>query len=187
MELESFRNIFKIKIILFTRHITDKKFKKTHYYKVDSIIFGNEYDCNFVLLLDKYPKNELLNHYSSLRPKTNKNGLNNDRLNEIKNCIINKYPNIKIDQIISGRTGKKIGERKRKNEWKLYEPLTRKNKEKGSFDYYIVKKKIVIIIYVNYTDLVECINLNGILDKFKAPNINTVCDGFVPPHDRTRV
>ena len=40
-------------------------------------------------------KNELLNHYSSLRPISNKNGLNNDRLNEIRNCIINKYPNIK--------------------------------------------------------------------------------------------
>ena len=47
MELESFSNILKIKIILFTRHITDEKFKKTHYNKVDSIIFGNEYEGNF--------------------------------------------------------------------------------------------------------------------------------------------
>ena len=38
LELETFSNIFKIKIILFTRYITDKKFKKMHYDKVDSII-----------------------------------------------------------------------------------------------------------------------------------------------------
>ena len=30
----------------------------------------------------------------------NKNKLNNYRLNDIMNRIINKYPNIKIDQII---------------------------------------------------------------------------------------
>ena len=74
--------------------------------------------------------------------------MNNERLNEIKDSIINKYPNIKIDQIISGKTGKKVGERKGNSEWKLYEPLSRKNKVKGSFDYYIVKKKIVIIIKI---------------------------------------
>ena len=31
--------------------------------------------------------------------------------------------------------------KKRKKEWNLYEPLYRKNKEKGSFDYYLVKKR----------------------------------------------
>ncbi len=148
LELETFSNIFKIKIILFTRYITDEKFKKTHYDKVDSIIIGNKYEGNFALILDNYPNNELFNHYSSLRPKNNNNCLNNERLNEIKDSIINKYPNIKIDQIISGKTGKKVGERKGNSEWKLYEPLSRKNKVKGSFDYYIVKKKIVIIIKI---------------------------------------
>ena len=108
LELETSGNIFKIKIILFIRYITDKKFKKTHYDKVDSIIFGNEYESDFALLLDNYPKNDLFNHCSSLRPKNNKDRLNTDRLTEIKNSIINKYPNIKIDQVISGRTGKKV-------------------------------------------------------------------------------
>ena len=42
-------------------------------------------------MLDNYPKNEFVNHYSSLRPKNNKNSINNDRLNEIKNNIINNY------------------------------------------------------------------------------------------------
>ena len=105
-ELETFSNIFKIKIILFTRHITDEKFKKTDYDKVDRILIGNKYEGNFALILDNQPKNDLLNHFSSLKPKNNKNSLNKDRLNKIKNGIINKYPNIKIDRVISGRTGK---------------------------------------------------------------------------------
>ena len=82
------------------------------------------------------------NHYSSLRPISNKNRLNDERLNNIKNRIINKYPNIKLDQIISCKTGKKAGERKVRSEWNLYEPSRRKNKEESSFDYYIVKKKL---------------------------------------------
>ena len=68
-------------------------------------------------MLDKY-SNEIHNHYSSLRPISDKNKLNNDRLNYIKDSIINKYPSIKIDQIISGKTRKKVGERKGKSEWK---------------------------------------------------------------------
>ena len=111
MELETFSQIYKIKIKLFTRYITDEKCNKTDYDKVSSIIFGYKFEGNFALMLDNYPKNEFVNHYSSLRPKDNKNSINNDRLNEIKNSIINKYPNIKIDKIISGKTGKVVGER----------------------------------------------------------------------------
>ena len=93
-------------------------------------------------MLDNYPKNEFVNHYNSLRPKDNKNSINNDRLNEIKNSIINKYPNIKIDKVISGKTNKVIGERKGRSDWNLYEPLSRKNNDKGSFNYYTGNKKI---------------------------------------------
>ena len=111
--------MLKIKIILFTRHITDVKLKKTHNDKVDSLIIGNLYEGNFAIILDNYKINDNFNHYSSLRPKNNKNSLNNDRLNEIRNSIINKYPNLKIDKIISGKTGKIVGERKGKSEWNL--------------------------------------------------------------------
>ena len=148
LELESFSNIFKIKIILFKRHITNEKLMKTHYDKIDSLIIGNIYEGNFGILLDIYP-NDNLNHFSSCRPKDNKNSLNNDKLNEIRNSIINKYPNIKIDKIISGKTEKKVGERKGKSKWNLYTPLSRKNNNKKSFDYYTVKKKLVIIIILN--------------------------------------
>ena len=56
LELETFSNIFKIKIILFTRYITDEKLLKKHHDKVDSIVFGNNYEGNFALVLDNYPK-----------------------------------------------------------------------------------------------------------------------------------
>ena len=175
LEIETFCNIFKLKIILYTRHINEKDCLKKDDDKVESVILGNAYEGNFALVLDKYSK-EILNHFSSLKPKSDKNKLNNDRLNDIKNMIINKYPNIKIDQIISGKTGKKVGERKGKSEWNLYEPLSRKNKDKGSFDYYIVKKRNCdnnknTEKYANYADLVEGINLEEIIDEFKAENI----------------
>ena len=175
LEIETFSNIYKIKIILFTRYITDKKCNKTHSDKVESIIIGNDYEGNFALMLDNYPNNENLNHYSSLRPKSNKNSLNSNRLNEIKNDIINKYPNIEVNEIISGLTGKLIGERKGKSDWNVYEPLSRKNNEKGSFDYYTVNKinwnYNIKSKYVNYADLVECINLSEIIEEFNAENI----------------
>ena len=173
LELESFSNIFKIKIILFKRHITNEKLMKTHYDKIDSLIIGNIYEGNFGILLDIYP-NDNLNHFSSCRPKDNKNSLNNDKLNEIRNSIINKYPNIKIDKIISGKTEKKVGERKGKSEWNLYTPLSRKNNNKKSFDYYTVKKKTCDnnnIKHANYAYLVECIFLSEIIGEFKAENI----------------
>ena len=117
------------------------------------------------VILHQYQINiqkKIHNYYSSLRPISNKNRLNDERLNDIKNRIINKYPNIKIDQIISGKTGKKVGERKGKSEWNLYEPLSRKNKDKGSFDYNIIKKNCDnnknIEKYINYADIVECKN-----------------------------
>ena len=87
LEVETFSKIYKIKIILFTRYITDKNSNKKHSDKVNSIIIGNEYEGNFALMLDNYSKSDSLNHYSSLRPKSNKNSLNSNRLNEIKNDI----------------------------------------------------------------------------------------------------
>ena len=57
---------------------------------MDNIIIGNEYKGKFALLLDKYQNNEIFNHYSSLGSISNKNGLNNNSLNDIKNRIINK-------------------------------------------------------------------------------------------------
>ena len=175
LEVETFSKIYKIKIILFTRYITDKNCNKKHSDKINSIIIGNDYEGNFALMLDNYSKSDSLNHYSSLRPKSNKNSLNSNRLNEIKNDIINKYPNIEVNEIISGLTGKLIGERKGKSDWNVYEPLSRKNNEKGSFDYYTVNKinwnYNIKSKYVNYADLVECINLSEIIEEFNAENI----------------
>ena len=95
MEIETFSNIFKIKISLYTRYINNINLLKTDNDWVESIILGNEYEGKFAIMLDKYPK-KIHNYYSLLRPISNKNKLNNDRLNDIKNRIINKYPNIKI-------------------------------------------------------------------------------------------
>ena len=56
------------------------------------------------------------------------------------------------------------------------ETLSRKNKDKCSFDYYIVKKRKCdnnknTEKFANYADLVECINIEEIIDEFKAENI----------------
>ena len=65
MEVETFSNIFKIKIVVYTRYINDNKnLLKIEDDKFESIILGNKYEGNFALMLDKN-QNEIYNHYSS--------------------------------------------------------------------------------------------------------------------------
>ena len=72
-------------------------------------------------------------------PKDGKIGISEEKLKDIQNNIRNKYPNFKIDNIISGKTGKKAGTRQGKSEWKLYDILSRINKEKNTFNHYRVE------------------------------------------------
>ena len=116
----------------------------------------------------------IYNHYRDLYPKDNNIGISDQELQNIRNEIINKCPNTKIDCVISGRTGKKVGSRQGKSNWKLYDILSRMNKEKNTFNYYIVVTRNNDIKNgnsANYTDLVKYTKLSDIIDKFKAENI----------------
>ena len=69
---------------------------------------------------------------------------------------------------------KKVGSRQGKSDWNLYDILSRKNKEKNTFYYYIVvtrNNEIKNGNTANYTDLVKYTKLSDIIDKFKAENI----------------
>ena len=140
LEIETFCEIFKIKIIVYTRKIIDENYLKKDTDLLDTYIVGEKYKGNFGLIFDKYAKDEtgIYNHYSDLYPKDNNIGISDQELQNIRNEIINKCPNTKIDSVISGRTGKKVGSRQGKSDWNLYDILSRKNKEKNTFNYYIV-------------------------------------------------
>ena len=175
LEIDTFCIIFKIRIFVYIRYINDKNCYKQNSDKLDLHISGEQYEGNFGLILDKYPdKNELLNHFQALEPKNKKIGINDKKLQEIKDKIININPNIKINYVISGKTGKKIGPRQGKSEWKLYDILSRINKEKNTFNHYIVITKnneIKNNRKANYADLVATIKLSDIINEFKAENI----------------
>ena len=176
LEIETFCEIFKIKIIVYTRKIIDENYLKKDTDLLDTYIVGEKYKGNFGLIFDKYAKDEtgIYNHYSDLYPKDNNIGISDQELQNIRNEIINKCPSTKIDCVISGRTGKKVGSRQGKSDWNLYDILSRKNKEKNTFNYYIVvtrNNEIKNGNTANYTDLVKYTKLSDIIDKFKAENI----------------
>jgi len=175
LEIRTFCEIFKIKIIIYIRNIIDENYLKQDTDLLDTYIAGEKYKGNFGLIFDRYAEDKagIYNHYSDLYPKENI-CISDEKLENIRNEIINKYPNIKIDYIISGRTGKKVGSRKGKSDRNLYNILSRMNKEKNTFNYYIVVTKNNEIKngnIANYTDLVNYTKLSDIIDKFKAENI----------------
>ena len=73
-------------------------------------------------------------------PKDGKIGISEEKLKDVQNNIRKNYPNSKIDNITSGKTGKKIGPRQGKSDWKIYDILSRMNKEKNTYHYIVVTK-----------------------------------------------
>ena len=130
--MNTFSKIFKIKITIYIRHIDDEQLLKKDSDLLETQIIGEKYEGNFGIILDKYKKDEkeTLNHFMDIYPKDGKIGISDEKLKDIQNNIKNKYPNIKIGNIKSGKTGKKVGPRQGKSEWKIYDILRRINKEK---------------------------------------------------------
>ena len=134
LEIKIFSEIFEIKITIYIRHIDDEQLLKKDSDLLETQIIGEKYEGNFGIILDKYKKDEkeTLNHFMDIYPKDGKIGISDEKLKNIQNNIKNKYPNSKIDNITSGKTGKKVGPRQGKSDWKLYDILTRMNKEKNT-------------------------------------------------------
>ena len=109
LEIWTFCEIFKIKIIIYQTNITDEDYLKQDTDLLDTYIAGEKYEGNFALIFDRYVKDEaqIYNHFNDLYPKDNNIGISKEKLENIRKEIINKCPNIKIDHIISGKTGKK--------------------------------------------------------------------------------
>ena len=58
LEIETFCEIFKIKIIVYTRKIIDENYLKKDTDLLDTYIVGEKYKGNFGLIFDKYAKDE---------------------------------------------------------------------------------------------------------------------------------
>ena len=56
LEIKTFCDIFKIKISVYTRNITDEKCQKTNKDSLTLYITGEKYVGNFGLILEKYEK-----------------------------------------------------------------------------------------------------------------------------------
>ena len=135
-EAQVFSIICGIKIEYFMRIINSSKCLKNKNDQVKEIIINEKGIGNFGLLLDIYKNHENVNHYSSLRYKKG-NGISNEKLIQIRKiiCGIDPKSNEEIDfskfeikNVISGKTGKVIGSRQGKSEWKLF-TLYSKNKK----------------------------------------------------------
>ena len=127
-EAQVFSIICGIKIMYYLRIINSSKCLKNKNDQVKEIIINEKGIGNFGLLLDIYKNHENINHYSSLRYKKG-NGISNENLIKIKKiiCGIDPKSNDEIDfskfeikNVISGKTGKVIGSRQGKSEWKLF-------------------------------------------------------------------
>ena len=91
LEIQTFSNIFKIRIYQFTRYIDDKGYKKSSKDKITTVIIGEQYEGNFAILLNNYKNNEILNHFQSIKPANGKVGINEKKLQEIKEKIIKNF------------------------------------------------------------------------------------------------
>ena len=113
LEINIFSEIFKIKITIYIRHIDDEQLLKKDSDLLETQIIGEKYEGNFGIILDKYKKDEkeTLNHFMDIYLKNGKIDISDEKLKDILNIIKNKYLNIKIDNITSGKTGKKVGPR----------------------------------------------------------------------------
>ena len=163
--------------------------------KISKMIYGVEYNENFAIIIADYGKKfELLNHFDALIPREgfniDKNKLLNikKRLCDIKEDCDNVEEEIRkcANKTISGKTGKPTGSRLGSSIWNIYYPITRKNKNKDTFNKYNIKKKndeLKDNEKVIYTKVTECLRLSQIIVKFKKENmiqngIKEIIDNF---------
>ena len=76
--------------------------------------------------------------------------------------------------MISGKTGKVIGSRQGKREWKLFTLYSRIKKLKEYKNYYNViedNRKLDIKKKVNYNNIIDCIKLSNLLEHFNSEKI----------------
>ena len=189
-EAQVFSIICGIKIMYYLRIINSSKCLKDKNDQVKEIIINEKGIGNFGLLLDIYKNHENINHYSSLRYKKG-NGISNENLIKIKKiiCGIDPKSNEEIDfskfeikNVISGKTGKVIGSRQGKSEWKLFTVYSRIKKLKYSNNYYKViqnNEKLDIKKKVNYNNIIECIKLSNLLEHFNSDNIKKNGVGYI--------
>ena len=71
IEVKAFCELCNIRITTYIRTISGKMKQKTD--KIEKMVSGEDNNENFAILLDNYSINDDFNHYSSLRPKNNKN------------------------------------------------------------------------------------------------------------------
>ena len=94
--------------------------------------------------------------------------INQNNLNESKEKkLLNE---IKIEKIISGKTGKLIGSEMGKNEFKLYNLISRKNEkmEKEScYAYKVNKTNVELKEPIKFEDITNCLNLSSIINKIQ--------------------
>ncbi len=84
--------------------------------------------------------------------------------------------------MISGKTGKVIGSRQGKSEWKLFTVYSRIKKLKEYNNYYRViqdNRKLDIKKKVNYNNIIECIKLSNLLEHFNSDNIKKNGVGYI--------
>ena len=138
LEINNLCEIIKIEIKIYIRYIDDEKYFKKDEDILDLSIEGRKYEGNFGLIFVRYKKDleEIYNHFNDLLPKVLNLDIFDEKLENFRNTIINKYPNIKIDKIISGKTGKKVGPRQGKSDWKIFDILSRIKKEKKIVSYF---------------------------------------------------
>ena len=189
-EAQVFSIICGIKIMYYLRIINSSKCLKNKNDQVKEIIINEKGIGNFGLLLDIYKNHENINHYSSLRYKKG-NGISNENLIKIKKiiCGIDPKSNDEIDfskfeikNVISGKTGKVIGSRQGKSEWKLFTVYSRIKRLKYSNNYYKViqnNEKLDIKKKVNYNNIIECIKLSNLLEHFNSDNIKKNGVGYI--------
>lgn len=91
-EIEIFSNKFQIKNIEFTRYINNESCRKKPTDKLVPIIIGESYEGAFAIILDNYTKNNIKNHFQTLRPKNCNIDISDEKLKNIQNEIINLYP-----------------------------------------------------------------------------------------------
>ena len=82
LEIWTFCEIFKIKIIIYQRNINDEDYLKQDTDLLDTYIAGEKYEGNFALIFDRYVKDEaqIYNHFNDLYPKDNNIGISKEKL-----------------------------------------------------------------------------------------------------------
>ena len=180
-EIHIFSTMCGIQIKYFVRTINSSKCLKKKKDEINVQIFNEKGIGNFGVLLDYYKKNEKVNHFSPLIYRKG-NGISDEDLIRIKKIICGINPDSKdvinfedfeIKDVISGKTGKKLGSRQGRSVWNLFTLYSVEKKIVKLCDYYKVVKSNVILNdsnKVDYSNLMNCNKLSNIIHHFNADN-----------------